>query len=259
MSILEAIDQKTEFMSYEPVPSKGGDFAADLKLAADRDKAEAIFSERTRQLLRRRNVSEDNIISFSSVLIRVQEEGLRTNQAKDFLSTLSDDELEALRAAHSLAQDIDVTSLNEEGAFNLLRNFDQFADLNNNGLLTIGAANTWSYPPPNAPQAVKDAWREATAGFTDLEKMLKMAPFMAFDVSANIQNDADGKPVGLYGPNDAEYRNIYADENFSFRRQVSTMIDQLDAFKNQMDYGEFRERQEFLNGYLSALESHEVA
>jgi hypothetical protein len=73
-----------------------------------------------------------------------------------------------------------------KSTLNLLYSPDQSKDINNDGLSDIGLAKMWKYPPPNAPEAVKQAWKEATAGRDD---WLLMAPFLAAESNANMKPD----------------------------------------------------------------------
>jgi hypothetical protein len=92
--------------------------------------------------------------------------------AKSFLAGLSAQDLMLLQQATGLADRIDVAALSEEGAANLLLEQDGRVDLNNDGLVEVGAAKTVVFPPVNAPQSVKDAWTAATAGMSDKDKMM---------------------------------------------------------------------------------------
>lgn len=91
--------------------------------------------------------------------------------AKSFLASLSAQDLTLLQQAGGLAEGINVASLSEEGAANLLLTNDNRVDLNNDGIVEVGAARLITFPPVNAPQSVKDAWEAATAGMSDKDQM----------------------------------------------------------------------------------------
>ena len=91
--------------------------------------------------------------------------------AKQFLAALTPQDLTLLQQASGLAECIDVASLSEEGAANLLLANDSRVDLNNDGLVEVGAARLIAFPPVNAPQAAKEAWEAATAGMSDRDRM----------------------------------------------------------------------------------------
>lgn len=91
--------------------------------------------------------------------------------AKQFLAALTPQDLTLLQQASGLAEGINVASLSEEGAANLLLTNDNRVDLNNDGLVEVGAARLITFPPVNAPQSVKEAWETATAGMSDKDRM----------------------------------------------------------------------------------------
>lgn len=91
--------------------------------------------------------------------------------AKQFLAALTVQDLALLQQASGLAQGINVSALSEEGAANLLLERDSRVDLNNDGLVEVGAAKIIAFPPVNAPQAAKDAWETATAGMSARDRM----------------------------------------------------------------------------------------
>lgn len=91
--------------------------------------------------------------------------------AKSFLASLSAADLALLQQAKGLAGAINVSALSEEGAANLLLDRAAHVDLNNDGLVEVGAAKIIAFPPVNAPQAAKDAWDAATAGMSERDRM----------------------------------------------------------------------------------------
>jgi hypothetical protein len=91
--------------------------------------------------------------------------------AKTFLASLNAQDLMLLQQAAGLADRINVASLSEEGAANLLLEQGSRVDQNNDGLVEVGAAKTIVFPPVNAPQSVKDAWDAATAGMSEQDRM----------------------------------------------------------------------------------------
>ena len=91
--------------------------------------------------------------------------------AKGFLAGLTAQDLALLQQASGLVDTINVASLSEEGAANLLLGRDMQVDLNNDGIVEVGAGRMMTFPPPNAPQAAKDAWAAATAGMSERDRM----------------------------------------------------------------------------------------
>lgn len=205
------------------------------------------FSNRSLDLMQGRGITDQERDSFADILSTASSTGGCSNP-KAFLNSLSANDMELLRKVHCLAAPISVAGLDYEGAYNLLMAPGEAKDLNNDGLLGIGAGKMWEYPPPNAPEAVKKAWEEATAGVPESEKWLKMTPFMAASISANLKPDNSG----FYEPGEEGYRNIYADPNFSCTRQVQDILAMMERFKGQND-AHYQENKDFLLSFLKTL------
>lgn len=137
-----------------------------------------------------RQAVEDNSATYEAVLTKAASSNGFDNP-KAFLKSLSPSELTAVQTIHCLANPIDVDSLSEEGAANLLVSPDQAQDIDNDGFEMVGAAKTRMFPPPNAPASVKQAWKDATAHMSDSDMMLLSGSFLATDQSAYIAPDAD--------------------------------------------------------------------
>jgi hypothetical protein len=114
------------------------------------------------------------------------------HSAKSFLVGLSTEQLSLLQHANDLVDSINVNSLSEEGAENLLVDRDHRVDLNNDGFEEVGAAKIVQFPPPNAPQAVKDAWNAATSGLSDEDKFKYSIRFIGDQFLSQL-NQAAGK------------------------------------------------------------------
>ena len=210
------------------------------------------FSNRAIDLMGRRGVSDGEQNTFAAILSRAATSNAGTNP-KDFLNSLSANEMEVLRKVHCLADPISISRLDFEGAYNLLTAPGEAQDLDNDGFMNIGAAKMWQYPPPNAPALVKQAWEEATADIPESEKWLKMAPFLAVTATANLKADNSG----FYEPGETGYRNIYAEPGFSYTRQVQDILSMMDRLKGQSS-ARLQEDKAFLQSFLQALTNHAV-
>lgn len=129
------------------------------------------FSEKSHNLLSLRQLSNDEIQQFSDILSEAKNQ---QGSAKDTLLAMSADELALVQKANSLAGTINVSSLSEEGAANLLSQPDNSdkVDLNNDGIVEVGAARMLIFPPVNAPAHVKSAWESATADMSETDKLM---------------------------------------------------------------------------------------
>jgi hypothetical protein len=208
-------------------------------------------------LMQRRGVTQEQKDTFLGILEKTQQD-LDTQDPREILQSMAAAELEVLRKVHSLADPIDTAALDREGALNLLQQPGGARDINNDGFLRVGAAWTWTFPPPNAPAAVHQAWEEHTAGMTDMERMLAMSPFMAAELTGNARYDAQGNISGFYGPWDPEFKSIYNQPGFSYQNLVRGCLDNLEIGKAYIPYEQYLERKEFLEGFLSMLSKHSV-
>lgn len=181
------------------------------------------ISEEARSLLAARQVSETDVQSLQALLARAQQSGA-AGDPKAFLGSLSREELGVLQRAQCLAEPIDVSSLSYEGAANLLVEPGKAQDLDNNGLTQVGEANLMVFPPQNAPESFKAAWKKASEGMSPLD----LPGHMVLKVGiANIRRDpVSGMSYSLQ-PGDPGWVNPYADPNFDYRKEVGAIMDGL--------------------------------
>lgn len=186
------------------------------------------LSNRALDLMQKRQVSADEQDRFKDILARATAANA-ADAPKSFLGTLSAADMEILRKVHSLAEPIDIPSLSNEGAANLLVQPGSAEDLDNNGLTSIGAGNTFTFPPRNAPESFKAAWEATTAGmsFADIPTQMIFAVGLA-----NIRVDDRTGAVRTLSPDDPEWRNPYADPAYDYRGAVNNIMGGLeDGFK----------------------------
>lgn len=112
-----------------------------------------------------------------------------------------------------------------EGAFNLLLPQNLQVDINDDAIVERGIARTFAFPPPNAPQDVKDAWEAATAGMSDKERMLATTPFLTTVLTSNIRFDEEGASVIVNEPGTPEYVNPFGSTAAEWSQMLSQMID----------------------------------
>jgi len=182
------------------------------------------LSSKAMELLRARQVSEETTAKFKDILARAETANAQQDP-KAFLSSLPATDMEVLRQVHSLADPINVSALNNEGAANLLVQPGSAQDLDNNGLTAIGAANIITFPPQNAPESFKAAWNSATEGmsFADIPTQMIFAVGLA-----NMRYDASTGRTTSIEPGDPNWRNPYADPNYDYRDAVGKVISGLE-------------------------------
>ncbi len=132
------------------------------------------FSAESTQLLQARGLSKSQITDFSLLLDKAHKQQGQNVSAKQVLNDMSGSELKLLQKASSLADSIHVASLSKEGAVNLLAQPDNtgLVDINNDGIVEVGAGRHMIFPPVNAPAHVKEAWDKSTEGLSFQDKMV---------------------------------------------------------------------------------------
>lgn len=134
------------------------------------------------QSLKKLNMGEDFYTArepfkdaFEAIYDKAKEEKVSMNNAKDFLNSLSKEELSTLQHYTLLVDDINVEGLSNEGAYNLLLHHYEKFDFNNDGIIQNGIANNGSIIPVNMPQKDKEALITSLNSMEDKERFMTMA------------------------------------------------------------------------------------
>lgn len=185
------------------------------------------FSAKSLMQMRNRDVSEQEVSAFASIL---QQANNSDKSAKQFLSGLSQQDLSLVQKVNALAEKINVNALSAEGAQNLLTEpgAKDKVDLNNDGIVEVGIARNIFFPPVNAPQHIKDAWEKASEGLSFSEK--GMIEFTMHSVVYGVPIDGLPKKQALHpsqqwsgqGLNDF-FNTMYS--NLEFRVGLEGMTD----------------------------------
>ncbi|MEZ6090187.1 MAG: hypothetical protein R3C05_19600 [Pirellulaceae bacterium] len=189
---------------------------------------------------------------YGSILIRAVNEG-GYSDPKGFLRKLPSDELDAIRQIQRLVDPIDVTSLSEEGALNLLIPPVAQVDLNRDGLTQSGVAFGIRFPDSRTPLPVAEAWEAATADLSWSEKAFHELQMKLPVLLANIHTNPDGTFSHQVEPGDPEFVNPMADENYSYTDAVQNQLDYLDAFRDQIDPLRYLRDHAFWTKFKAAL------
>ncbi|MDD3505519.1 MAG: hypothetical protein PHX65_03100 [Sulfurimonas sp.] len=104
---------------------------------------------------------------FEVIYAQAKEADVKLSDAKEFLSELSRDELRTLQKFEGLADAIDVGSLSDEGAYNLLVHDYEKYDFNGDGAVMRGAAKTLAHIPEHMDDEAKKAWVKALNAMGD--------------------------------------------------------------------------------------------
>ena len=148
--------------------------------------------------------------NFEKIYQEAQSQNVTVSNAKEFLNSLSKDELSTLQNYTRLVNEIDVDSLSDEGAYNLLVHHYEKYDFNKDGVVEDGIAKTQSLIPQSMDSATKQALVD-TFNSMDFGEVM-MASITMFPKNIKI---VDGEIVHSY-------------QNYSYediKNSVETILD----------------------------------
>lgn len=143
-----------------------------------------------------------------------------------FMQTLDGDKLDLLARVHSYGamSTLDPATMNDEEALNFILPDSQAVDLNDDAMVAMGnGGRSFRFPPPNAPQGVKDAWEEAAASMSEIDRMTLTLGFMPL----NLKLEANGAVVAI-APGDPDWKNPFSGPNVPYRDMIEKQIDGLE-------------------------------
>jgi hypothetical protein len=187
----------------------------------------------------RRIEVEKNSGDFEKLMDKATAQNAYDNPKK-FLQTLAPAELATLQTIHGLAKPINPDGVSQEGALNLLLSPDKPQDIDHDGFQMLGLAKTWQFPPVNAPDSVKQAWKDTTAHMNGHDKMMLQASFLPLVIegvttkSAYIEQDADYAKIVQQVIDGANFSKTQ-DQSWQHEtrdRQLAGLKDLLDRLQN---------------------------
>ncbi len=219
-----AQNQATAGISGEDADAAGVSTAEDAttKTAPPPMPASQLLADGDIRLLILRGMKNDGVEDYAAVLEEFYNDPANMDDPVGFLQNLSREGVEMLRKAQSIgaATQIDISQLSKEEALNFILPQSEKVDLDNDGLVAgAGGGKTFMFPPPNAPESVKDAWADVTDGMSESEIFLMSGKFAMQFMLANIRVDDDGN-VTRIEPGDAGWRNIFAEDGYSYREAI---------------------------------------
>lgn len=194
----------------------------DVTVAPPPISGKPLLSSNDMHLLMLRGVDQGGVEGYKDILNAFYADPENQNDPVSFLEKLSPDDIALLKQAHSLPAGarIDVSSLNQEEALNFILPQSGKIDLDNDGLVAnANGGKGFMFPPPNAPQEVKDAWAEASATMSEKDLFLLSGKFMVMHMVANLHVDDNGK-VTAVEPGDPNWRNVFAEDGFSYQQAI---------------------------------------
>lgn len=119
-------------------------------------------------------VREPHKEAFQEIYNEAKEKGVEISTAKDFLNSLTEEELSTLQHYTLLVEDINVDKLDDEGAYNLLLNHYEKYDFNQDGLISDGIAKSTSLLPVNMPNDEKIVLVETLNGMDEKDRFITL-------------------------------------------------------------------------------------
>ncbi len=196
--------------------------------------------------------------TFGSVLMKAYEQDAYV-APKPFLKGLSEAELKSVQNSHWLAEAINVDSLTEEGALNLLIPPAAQVDLNGDGFTRSGVAYGMKFPDSSTSREVTLAWDAAMADVPERDRMTYEIQMMIPVLFANAVTGPDGSFSHFRSFDDPEWENPLTANGYSFVKQTQDLIASLDYFKNQMDPVRYAKDRSFWSSFQDNLRDAGVA
>jgi len=221
-------------------PKAGPTPGADIENSTEEVKAPplsgfgALLSYKDIRMLAIRKISADDQTAYKDMVAHFVSTPENLKNPQEFLENLSSEGILLLERIQSFPPDanVQVSDLNDEEALNFILPHTQKVDLNNDGLIAgPNGAKGFQFPPPNAPQGVKDAWDDATATMSEKDVMLLSGKFMSLLISSNIHVDENGK-VTFTEPDDPDWQNPFDDPGFSYQDSVKNFLEGNELSKN---------------------------
>lgn len=117
---------------------------------------------------------EPHKAAFEEIYNQAKEEGVTISNAKDFLNSLSKEELSSLQHYTLLVDNVKVEDLNDEGAYNLLLHHYEKYDFDKDGLISNGIGKSTSLLPVNMPNEEKEVLVQTLNEMDEKERFLTM-------------------------------------------------------------------------------------
>ena len=115
-------------------------------------------------------------IKFEEIYEKAKNADLKLDTAKEFLGSLSRDELRVLQKFDGLADSINVDNVSAEGAYNLLVHDYEEYDFNNDGSVEVGIGKQLATIPQHMDDEAKRTWvKTMNAMGDDLTSVLTMS------------------------------------------------------------------------------------
>jgi hypothetical protein len=177
-------------------------------------------------------------LQYAGILNRAYETGGYENP-RQFLESLTPQELHVLQTQNQLADPIVSASLTDEGARNLLLPYGMAVDLDGDQIYERGAARTMAFPPFDAPDEFKTAWFQATEKLDVMAAGIYALPFL-------------GRLTNLTIGSEASTAKAPANQLETYKQTVDDYLRMLDEYRGFLAEGQYERDKPFFEN-LSRL------
>ena len=196
-----------------------------------------IYNDITRE---HKRVNKD---AFNAIYDKAKESDVKVNSAKEFLATLSRGEMLTLSKYDSLADSININTLTNEGAYNLLMHEYEKYDFNGDGAIMDGAAKTLSLVPQNMDDEAKKSWVKAINAMGDdwmSVSVISMGlndEYLKRSIAENFSKMSDSQINTMQESASFDIRS-FIDETLSkpYNPKTITILDILDKVNNIINH-----------------------
>jgi len=175
-------------MQLSPSYEKHIEIVKDLKMHSDFTNSRAEYKD-----------------DFEKIYTEAKEESVNLSNAKEFLNSLSEEELSTIQHYVGLADPIKTGGLSNEGAYNLLVHHYERFDFDQNGLVDVGLAQTKNMIPVNMPETEKRAF---VASLNEMEEGDRFKAMMMISLPDRIVIDDNGEFIPVYDDTIKDYNTI---------------------------------------------------
>jgi hypothetical protein len=190
--------------------------------------------------------------TYGNILARAYEKGGYA-EPQGFLARLSEEELAVVQRVHSLADEIQVESLSDEGAMNLLLPSAAQVDLNHDGLTRSGRAYGIRFPDSSTPPKVVSAWEQVTAGMHWSERINYEIQMLMPLLTANLVSDESGQFLYAREPGDPDFVNPLASADYSYVQATQDRLDYLNDFRARISSDRYDRDTDFWTSFQQQL------
>lgn len=142
---------------------------------------------------------------FEKIYAEAKDNRVNLSSAKEFLNSLSEEELTTIQHYVGLANPIETNGLSNEGAYNLLVHHYERFDFDQNGTTDVGLAQTVSMIPVNMPDAEKKA---LVASLNEMEEGERFKAMFLIGLPDRIVIDNNGEFKPVYDDTVQDYNTI---------------------------------------------------